>query len=648
MKNVIYTLIITLFVTLAMTAQAPEKFNYQTVVRDGSGNILANQNVSLRFKIHETSAVGAVQYEESHSATTNDFGLVNLEIGGGVVGSGSFATIDWGSDSYYIEVELDPAGGNSFTSMGTSQLLSVPYALSAEKASAMELSDLTNVSGTPSAGQVLKWDGAEWKPQNDLTSGGGGGSYSAGTGISISGSNVISSDLGTDIATNEIQNDAVTNAKIANNAVNTSQLTNDAVTNAKIANNAVNTSQLADNAVNAAKIDPMGAANGEVLKWNGTDWAPATDATGGGGTTYSAGSGISISGSNAISADLGTDIATNEIQNSAVTNAKIANNAVNTSQIANDAVTASKIDDMGAAKDDVLKWDGSNWAPVPESASAWTTSGADVYRSTGDVGIGTTNPTSKLHVDGQVKIFEDGNALQLRGLNPYLSFYNGGINTGFLSSTPTSFDLTTPSGSTQDLTLSTGLTNRFTIKSGGEIGIGLSNPVNMFSILQPISSSNTVRIESQDHNFGKDLLELVVPSTASNTSQFIEFQQGNTIVAHIDADGSAQFEDVEFGDGTVQTTAAIGPIAFGTVTPSGIITNGSGNFTVSYNSSGDRYEISITGVTYHVLSYTTLITPTSTNIAEFRTISGSGDLVVSFKNGSGIGVQSGFCFIVYE
>ncbi len=163
MKKIILSLSIVLCATLAF-AQAPEKFQYQTVVRDNAGAPLANQSVSFQLSIHESSAAGTVVYSETHTATTNDFGLVNLEIGGGTVVSGTFNTIDWSGDSHYVEVELDPAGGTNYTSMGTSQLLSVPYALSSKTASDMELNDLTDVQGSPNNGQVLSWNGSNWGP----------------------------------------------------------------------------------------------------------------------------------------------------------------------------------------------------------------------------------------------------------------------------------------------------------------------------------------------------------------------------------------------------------------------------------------------------------------------------------------------------
>jgi hypothetical protein len=115
--------------SLSSYAQAPDAFKYQTVVRNSSNQPIPNQAVSLKISILQGSATGTAVYEETHAATTNVLGIVNLEIGNGTLVSGSFAGINWGTNSYYVKIELDPAGGTAYQNMGTSQLLSVPYAL---------------------------------------------------------------------------------------------------------------------------------------------------------------------------------------------------------------------------------------------------------------------------------------------------------------------------------------------------------------------------------------------------------------------------------------------------------------------------------------------------------------------------------------
>ena len=127
-------IIINLLIGSSIFAQSPEAFKYQAIARDASGNVIANQNVSFRISIIKTSATGTPVYVETHNLTTNNFGLANLNIGEGSTVSGDFSTIDWSTDKYYIKVEMDATGGTSYQLMGTSQLLSVPYALNAKSA----------------------------------------------------------------------------------------------------------------------------------------------------------------------------------------------------------------------------------------------------------------------------------------------------------------------------------------------------------------------------------------------------------------------------------------------------------------------------------------------------------------------------------
>ena len=113
-------------------AQSPEKMSYQAVIRDGSDNLITSSNVGMRIQILQGSISGTSIYEETHTPTTNANGLVSIQVGAGNVVSGDFTNIDWGNDSYYIKNEIDPTGGTNYSITGTSQLLSVPYALYAK------------------------------------------------------------------------------------------------------------------------------------------------------------------------------------------------------------------------------------------------------------------------------------------------------------------------------------------------------------------------------------------------------------------------------------------------------------------------------------------------------------------------------------
>lgn len=115
-------------------SQVPEKMSYQAVIRNGSGQLLGNQNIAVKVSILQGSPVGPEIYVERHTGNTNANGLISLEIGTGTVLSGTFASINWPSANYYLKTETDPAGGINYTITGTSQLLSVPYAMYAKSA----------------------------------------------------------------------------------------------------------------------------------------------------------------------------------------------------------------------------------------------------------------------------------------------------------------------------------------------------------------------------------------------------------------------------------------------------------------------------------------------------------------------------------
>ena len=126
-----FILLITLISTLNVWGQSPQSFNYQAVARDASGTPITNQTVRFRISIHRASPTGEVAYAEMHAPTTNRFGLANLAIGQGEALTGTLADVQWGQDTHFLEIEFDPKGGHNFLAMGTTQMLSVPYALHA-------------------------------------------------------------------------------------------------------------------------------------------------------------------------------------------------------------------------------------------------------------------------------------------------------------------------------------------------------------------------------------------------------------------------------------------------------------------------------------------------------------------------------------
>jgi uncharacterized protein (TIGR02145 family) len=129
--------LITVFVIVAIYnsvfAQVPQKMSYQCVVRNSAGTLVANQSIGIKISILQGSPTGNIAYQEifNPNPQTNANGLISIEIGGGIPVIGIFSTVDWTTGPYFLKTETDPAGGTSYTISGTSQLLSVPYALHA-------------------------------------------------------------------------------------------------------------------------------------------------------------------------------------------------------------------------------------------------------------------------------------------------------------------------------------------------------------------------------------------------------------------------------------------------------------------------------------------------------------------------------------
>ncbi len=185
---------------LSLSAQfTPQGFNYQSIIRDESGNPLTNQTITLLFSVRSGAPNGPVAYSEKQSLSTNEFGLVNLVIGqGGTPLIGEFNNINWGGGAKFLTVSVESTP-NVFNEIGTSELMSVPYALYAQNVAnggstpgdnwgtqtVQTNPTLTGVGtlGNPIGlaqqsaqnGQVLKWNGTAWAPADDIISSGSNG-----------------------------------------------------------------------------------------------------------------------------------------------------------------------------------------------------------------------------------------------------------------------------------------------------------------------------------------------------------------------------------------------------------------------------------------------------------------------------------------
>lgn len=165
MRLTFFLLFILLIKFIDINAQAPEAFRYQTIVRDVNEQPLKLQNISARFTIHNINPSGNNIYQEISSLFTDSTGYISFNIGTGTVVSGNFSAINWKSENKYMQIEIDLAGGTSYSNFGTVQLVSVPYSMHSKKSS---FADNGLFPGN-SNGNILKWDGTKWKPDSLLT-----------------------------------------------------------------------------------------------------------------------------------------------------------------------------------------------------------------------------------------------------------------------------------------------------------------------------------------------------------------------------------------------------------------------------------------------------------------------------------------------
>ena len=138
-----YFLLLLLLASGIVNSQSPQAFNYQAQVRDGSGNLILNQNISFRFNIKQGGPTTSPVYIETHLTYTDEIGQVNVSIGYGTSLLGLFSEIDWSLGEYYLDVEIDT--GNGYIAMGVTSILSVPYALYSENSKIPEINEVLSV-----------------------------------------------------------------------------------------------------------------------------------------------------------------------------------------------------------------------------------------------------------------------------------------------------------------------------------------------------------------------------------------------------------------------------------------------------------------------------------------------------------------------
>ncbi len=191
----LYTIIVAVLVTASVFAQAPQKMSYQAVIRNSSNQLVTSHAVGMKISILQGSATGTVVYTETQIPTTNANGLVTLEFGG-LTG---FDAINWANGLYFIKTETDPTGGTNYTIAGTSQLLSVPYAMNAKNGiTTAQTSKLAGIADGAEVNVNADWNATSGdamilnKPTNTIADG-SETKVTAGTNTTITGSGTTAS-----------------------------------------------------------------------------------------------------------------------------------------------------------------------------------------------------------------------------------------------------------------------------------------------------------------------------------------------------------------------------------------------------------------------------------------------------------------------
>lgn len=140
MKTLV-SLLVVFLIAAELCAQAPERLSYELIVNNATGTLVANRQVGVQLSILQGSASGSAVYVETQTPTTDVNGMARLQVGGGSVVSGTFATIDWSAGPYFLKAQIDITGGTSYTQTITNQLVSTAYALYAKNAGSGSLAD---------------------------------------------------------------------------------------------------------------------------------------------------------------------------------------------------------------------------------------------------------------------------------------------------------------------------------------------------------------------------------------------------------------------------------------------------------------------------------------------------------------------------
>jgi hypothetical protein len=150
----LFLLSVNLLFTTVMILHAqdkmPQAVSYQAVARDAQGKVVAQKAIGIQVEILKGSTIGTVVFSETHFPTSSKTGTVNLLIGQGTRKTGTFSSVDWGADTYFLQLSMDLSGGSNYEKVSTTQMLPVPYALYARYAERAGVAEDAGSSGSSS------------------------------------------------------------------------------------------------------------------------------------------------------------------------------------------------------------------------------------------------------------------------------------------------------------------------------------------------------------------------------------------------------------------------------------------------------------------------------------------------------------------
>jgi hypothetical protein len=293
--------------SLSVRAQIPQKFNYQAIVRGNAGMVIANKPLGMRFSIRDGSATGTVQYSETQLTTSNAYGLVNLQVGGGTVATGTLASVTWNTGNKFLQIEVDTTGSANYVALATVELITVPYALQAQQAVQASRAGVADSAGV--ALQAWQAKMADSARITDSARAAGNAKVAdsaraANTAVAFSGP--LAGDVAGPQGATVIQTGAVTTAKLADNSV----------TAAKIPTGQVikSITGLQDNIVLVGSGGTSLSVSGNAITVSGAS-GTITNVTAGAGLT-GGGNGSGTAGVISLAADFGGDGNANTVSRS--------------------------------------------------------------------------------------------------------------------------------------------------------------------------------------------------------------------------------------------------------------------------------------------------------------------------------------------